>query len=420
MKNDTKNVVTPDSSTETPEWLLDLDKVGFVRRLFIARKWYGGDWWFVAISSVLLVFIILVGIFPQWFAPYDPSAEVGPSLLAPGDTPSAYILVAPIETGNITVRDIGDKTNNIGYIIGSPASQALREVTDELNASAPEGVRYQPRQNRFETLEEGLDALAAGEIDGFVVAPDVLGDALDNYPTLQVANTLREEDAKGFVMGTNQIGQDVFSRIIWGTRIALIVGLSSALVSLVVGVPLGLISGFAGGALDRVLTVIMDSLYSFPGLILAISIAAVLGAGIGNIIVSIAVLYIPTYFRIVRGQTLSVKKELYVEAARSLGTTWSKILTKYILPNVIPSVVIIFSVNVGDAILTEAGLSFLGFGLPPNTPDWGIDLARGQDYVRRAWWLITYPGLMVTMVTLSFSMLGESLSEILNPKLTER
>ncbi len=420
MKNDTKNVVTPDSSTETPEWLLDLDKVGFVRRLFIARKWYGGDWWFVAISSVLLVFIILVGIFPQWFAPYDPSAEVGPSLLAPGDTPSAYILVAPIESGNITVRDIGDKTNNIGYIIGSPASQALREVTDELNASAPEGVRYQPRQNRFETLEEGLDALAAGEIDGFVVAPDVLGDALDNYPTLQVANTLREEDAKGFVMGTNQIGQDVFSRIIWGTRIALIVGLSSALVSLVVGVPLGLISGFAGGALDRVLTVIMDSLYSFPGLILAISIAAVLGAGIGNIIVSIAVLYIPTYFRIVRGQTLSVKKELYVEAARSLGTTWSKILTKYILPNVIPSVVIIFSVNVGDAILTEAGLSFLGFGLPPNTPDWGIDLARGQDYVRRAWWLITYPGLMVTMVTLSFSMLGESLSEILNPKLTER
>ena len=420
MKNDTKNVVNSNSSTETPEWLLDLDKVGFVRRLFIARKWYGGDWWFVTISAVLLVFIIIVGIFPQWFAPYDPSAEVGPSLLAPGQTPSAYVLVAPIEAGNITVKDIGEKTNNIGYIIGSPASQALREVTDELNDSAPEGVRYQPRQNRFETLEEGLDALAAGEIDGFVVAPDVLGDILDNYPTLQVANTLREEESKGFVMGTNQIGQDVFSRIIWGTRIALIVGLSSALVSLVIGVPLGLISGFTGGALDRVLTVIMDSLYSFPGLILAISIAAVLGAGIGNIIVSIAVLYIPTYFRIVRGQTLSVKKELYVEAARSLGTTWSKILTKYIFPNVIPSVVIIFSVNVGDAILTEAGLSFLGFGLPPNTPDWGIDLARGQDYVRRAWWLISYPGLMVSIVTLSFSMLGESLSEILNPKLTDR
>ena len=420
MKNESENITPPASEPETPDWLLDLDKVGFVRRLFLARKWYGGDWWFVAVSAVLLLFIIIVGVFPQWFAPYDPSAEVGPSLLAPGQKPSSYVLVAPIEAGNITIKDIGDRSNNIGFIIGSPASQALREATDELNESAPEGVRYQPRQMRYETLEEGLDALVAGEIDGFVAAPDILEGTLENYSTLQIANTLREEDTKGFIMGTNQIGQDVFSRIIWGTRIALIVGLSSALVSLVIGVPLGLISGFAGGPLDRILTLIMDSLYSFPGLILAISIAAVLGAGIGNIIVSIAVLYIPTYYRIVRGQTLSVKKELYVEAARSLGTSWTQILIKYIFPNVIPSVVIIFSVNVGDAILTEAGLSFLGFGLPPNTPDWGIDLARGQDYVRRAWWLITYPGLMVTLVTLSFSMLGESLSEILNPKLTDR
>jgi peptide/nickel transport system permease protein len=420
MENKVDDIEIPEISDETPEWLLDLDKVGFVRRLFLARKWYGGDWWFVVVSAVLLIFFILVGVFPNWFAPYDPSAEVGPSLLPPGQPPSSYVLVAPVTSGNITVQDIGDKSNNIGFIIGSPASQALREVVDELNLDAPEGVRYQPRQKRYETLEEGLTALQAGEIDGFVVAPDVLGESLSGFPDLQVANTLRGETSRGFAFGTNQIGQDVFSRIIWGTRIALIVGLSSALVSLVIGVPLGLISGFVSGPFDRVMTVIMDSLYSFPGLILAIAIAAVLGAGIGNIIVSIAVLYIPTYYRIVRGQTLSVKKELYVEAAHSLGTPWLKILTRYIFPNVIPSIVIIFSINVGDAILTEAGLSFLGFGLPPNTPDWGIDLARGQDYVRRAWWLITYPGLMVTMVTLSFSMLGESLSEILNPKLSDR
>jgi len=163
----------------------------------------------------------------------------------------------------------------------------------------------------------------------------------------------------------------------------------------------------------------MDSLYSFPGIILALSIAAVLGAGIGNIIVAIAVVYVPTYFRIVRGQTLSIKEELYVDAARSLGHRPIEILTRYIFPNVIPSVVIIFSVNVADAILTEAGLSFLGLGLPPDTPDWGIDLARGQDYLRRAWWLITCPGLMVGLVTVSFSMLGESLSVFLNPRLSE-
>ncbi len=411
---------TTSTQEEVPEWLLDLDRVGFVRRLLFARKWYGGDWWFVLISGILLLFIIIVGIFPQWFAPYDPKVEVGPSLLPPGEAPPSFWLLTKSEGGEIELQDIADKTNNIGFIIGSAASQAMREAVDELNDTAPEGTRYQPRQQRFETLEEGLEALIAGEIDGFIASPEEIGSALDNYPSLQADKTLRERGEKGFVFGTNQIGQDVLSRIIWGTRIALIVGLSSAVVSLVVGVPLGLISGFVGGPFDRILTLLMDSIYSFPGLILAISIAAVLGAGIGNIIVSIAVLYVPTYFRIVRGQTLSVKKELYVEAARSLGTKWRDILTKYILPNVIPSVVIIFSVNVGDAILTEAGLSFLGFGLPPDTPDWGIDLARGQDYVRRAWWLITYPGLMVTLVTLSFSMLGESLSEILNPRLTER
>jgi peptide/nickel transport system permease protein len=209
------------------------------------------------------------------------------------------------------------------------------------------------------------------------------------------------------------------SRIIWGTRIALIVGLSSALVAIVVGVPLGLISGFVGGSFDRVMTLLMDSVYAFPGLILALSIAAILGPGIGNIIVAIAVVYVPTYFRIVRGQTLAVKEELYVEAARSLGASPFSILWQYIFPNVISSVVIILSVNVADAILTEAALSFLGLGLPPDIPDWGIDLARGQDYLRRAWWLVTFPALMVSMVTLSFSMLGESLSEILNPRLAE-
>jgi len=421
MREDMKREKKHTSSTEkVPDWMLDLDRVGFVRKLFLARKWYGGDWWFVVISGLMLVFIIIIGVFPQWFAPYDPRAEVGPSLLKPGQAPSEYVLVSQIERGDISLVDIADKTTNIGFIIGSPASQALREAVTELNDEAPEGVRYQPRQRRYDTLEESLAALDAGEIDGFVVAPDTLGDALNDFPNLQIAGTLREEGNKGFIMGTNQIGQDVFSRIIWGTRIALIVGISSALASFLVGVPLGLFSGFIGGTIDRLLTLLMDSLYSFPGLILAISIAAVLGAGIGNIIASIAVLYIPTYFRIVRGQTLQVKEELYVEAARSLGSTWFTILRKYIFPNVIPSVVIIFSVNVGDAILTEAGLSFLGFGLPPDTPDWGIDLARGQDYLRRAWWLITYPGLMVSLVTLSFSMLGESLSEILNPRLADR
>jgi peptide/nickel transport system permease protein len=332
------------------------------------------------------------------------------------------VLIVPRGSGILSLREIGTRDDKIGYLIGSPASQALREAIEELTKiDRAQGleVRYQPRPIRFERVEEGMAALEMGDINGFVIEFGLVEELLANFPAVENSGSLRAASESGFVLGTNQIGQDVLSRIIWGTRIALIVGLSSALVAVVIGVPLGLISGFIGGRLDRVLTLLMDSLYSFPGLILAISIAAVLGPGIGNIIVAIAVLYVPTYFRIVRGQTLSVKEELYIEAARSLGARASTILREYIFPNVIPSVVIIFSVNVADAILTEAGLSFLGLGLPPDTPDWGIDLARGQDYLRRAWWLITAPGVMVSLVTLAFSMLGESLSEILNPRLAE-
>jgi peptide/nickel transport system permease protein len=410
------------SDAEVPEWQLELDRVGFVRRMFLARKWYGGDWWFVVVSAILLLFIITVGVFPQWFAPYNPRAEVGPSLLPPGESPSEYILVARIEAGVTELMDVAGRDQNVGYVVGTPAAQALREALDELNAQAAEegtGIRYNPRPRRFNELTDALDALAAGEVNAVVTTPGSVEEILDGYTQLEIASPLRAAGDRGFVLGTNQIGQDVLSRVIWGTRIALFVGISSAVTALIIGVPLGLISGYVGGALDRVMTLLMDSLYSFPGLILAIAIAAVLGAGVGNIIISIAVLYVPTYYRIVRGQTLSAKEELYVEAARSLGARPFQIIKDYIFPNVIPSVVIIFSVNIADAILTEAGLSFLGFGIPPDTPDWGIDLARGQNYLRRAWWLITFPGAMVTLVTFSFSMLGESLSEILNPRLSE-
>lgn len=422
-QNDQPPLAANSDPKTVPQWQLDLDQVGFVRRLFLARKWYGGDWWFVLVSAILLLFVIIVGAFPGLFAPHDPKAEVGPSLLAPGEVPAAFVLVVQQGSGVESLKDVGTAANTLGYVVGSPASQALREALDTLNKSEEAiaaGTRYQPRPRRYQSLEEGLTDLNAGNLDGFIATPDEIEGLLGQYPNvLALEGGLVEAKTKGFVLGTNQIGQDILSRIIWGTRIALIVGLSSAIVAFIIGVPLGLISGFISGPIDRVLTLLMDSLYSFPGLILAISIAAVLGPGIGNIIISIAVLYIPTYFRIVRGQTLSVKQELYIEAARSLGTRPWDILWKYIFPNVIPSVVIIFSVNVADAILTEAGLSFLGLGLPPDTPDWGIDLSRGKDYLQRAWWLITFPGLMVTLVTLAFSMLGESLSEILNPRLAE-
>lgn len=403
------------------QWESDLERVGLVRRLLRARRWYGADWWFVALSGVLLLFVFSLAIFPGFYAPYNPRAEVGAGLLAPGEQPPSFVLVG--HSGGVsTLDDLAGEDVRIGVVAGSQATSVVREVSEarqaELNAQGQD-VRLSPRPQRYDDIEAALEALSAGDVPAVIGMAAEIEPLLADHPDLALGETLSGAIQKPFVLGTNNIGQDMFSRIIWGTRIALLVGFSAAVFALVLGVPLGLVAGFWPGRLERLLTLFMDSLYSFPGLILAIAIAAVLGPGIPNVILAIATLYVPTYYRIVRGQTLAVKEELYVEAARSLGAKPVSILTRYILPNVIPSLVVIFSVNVADAILTEAGLAFLGLGLPPDTPDWGIDLAAGQDYMRQAWWIITFPGLMVLIVTLGFSMLGESLSEILNPKLAE-
>lgn len=223
------------------------------------------------------------------------------------------------------------------------------------------------------------------------------------------------------LMGTDNLQRDVWSRIVHGSRTILRVAVLAALISSVVGITLGLISGFSGGIFDRVLSLIMDSVYSFPGLILAIAFAAMLGPGVINITVSVSVIYIPTYFRLVRGQTLSIKEELYVEAAKAIGASGSTILWQYIFPNVIATTVVVFTLNVADAIMIEAALTYLGLGLPPSIVDWGMDLSMGKKFLPSGqWWLITFPGAMITLLALGFTMLGEGLAEILNPRLLER
>lgn len=404
------------------QWRAELEEVGFVRRLIRARRWYGADWWFSVISAVLLLFIFSLAFFPSLYAPYDPRAEVGPGLLAPGVQPPPVVLVGRVGVAP-TLDDLAGPDTRIGSVVGSQAAQVLRDAAsvrqEQLRSQGQEGVVLRPRPLRYDDMAAALQGLADGEVPIVVGLSSEIEPLLDDHPGLTIGQMLSSTIQESFTFGTNQIGQDILSRVIWGTRIALIVAFSAAVFALVIGVPLGMVAGFWSGRIERALTLVMDSLYSFPGLILAIAIAAVLGPGIMNVIVAIATLYVPTYYRIVRGQTLSIKQALYVEAARSLGASPFSILWRYIFPNVIPSLMVIFSVNVADAILTEAGLAFLGLGLPPDTPDWGIDLAAGQNYLRQAWWMITFPGAMVTLVTLAFSMLGESLSEILNPRLAE-
>ncbi len=221
-----------------------------------------------------------------------------------------------------------------------------------------------------------------------------------------------------FPMGTDDLGRDMLSRIIAGGGIMLQVALVSVAICAIVGVPLGLFSSHTGGAIDKFFSLIMDSVYAFPGIILAIAFSLVLGRGVINMALSIAVVYVPSYFRVIRSQVLSIKELPYVEAANSIGAKKRTILRRYILPNVLPSIVVVATVNFADAILTAAGLTFIGLGVPATVPDWGWDLTNGRRLLPSgSWWVITFPGIMIILLALGFSLMGEGLSELLNPRL---
>ena len=221
-----------------------------------------------------------------------------------------------------------------------------------------------------------------------------------------------------FPFGTDQYGRDLLSRTIWGGRFILLVAVTAVLICMAVGLPIGLISAYNGGNLDRSVALVMDSIYAFPSLVLAIMIISVFGVSIINESLAIAVVYIPTYFRVVRSQVLAIKEMPYVDAAKSVGASGPSILLKYILPNVISSTVVVATVNFADSILTTAGLDFIGLGLPVTLPDWGIDLTYGrQSLPSGAWWTIFFSGLMILLAALGFSLISEGYAERTNPKL---
>ncbi len=365
-------------------------------RLLRGAYWYGAEWYWTVTGAVILAIIILVTIFAPVLSPYDPITTVGGPFERPGG--GEVVLLTP-------------KTSGISARAGL-AVAVYYNTTASVVAEA-EGMTPRP----YQVNKDLFAKVRAGEAQAVLISAREAPQALQENPDfVQVG----EPFGPRFLLGTDNLGRDILSRLIWGARAVLAVAILSALFSAAIGVPLGLLSGFFGGGFDRVLSLIMDSVYSFPGLILAIAVAAVLGTGVINIAIAISVVYIPTYFRMTRSQVLSIKEELYVEAARALGARQREVLGMYIFPNVVPTLVVVFSLNVADAILTEAGLAFLGLGLQPPTPDWGFDLNKGKAYLPRGyWWPITFPGLMITLVALGFSLLGEGLGEILNPRLTE-
>jgi peptide/nickel transport system permease protein len=219
--------------------------------------------------------------------------------------------------------------------------------------------------------------------------------------------------------GTDLQGHDVFSRTIAGAGVAWQVTSTSTIISLAIGVPLGMLSGYKGGWLDRGLVFLMDALYTLPSLLLSLTIAFVVGAGVWNAAIALSVAYIPQYFRVIRNQTVSTKTEVYIEAAQAIGADTKTILIKYLAPNVIQSLPAIFTLNAADAILTIAGLGFLGLGIPEDVPEWGHDLKQALDALstgENVWWTTVFPGLAITFMAIGLSLVGEGLTQKFSSK----
>ncbi|SJM32655.1 ABC transporter permease [Mesorhizobium delmotii] len=220
-----------------------------------------------------------------------------------------------------------------------------------------------------------------------------------------------------FLLGTDQLGRDMFSRVIMGGRIPLLVAFASLGSSLAVGLVLGLIAGFGPRWLDNLLLLLFDTIRSFPGIIFALAMIALLGPSLASVILVISITSMPIYARVVRTQTEALRSSEYVAAERSMGAGTTRILAVHILPNVIGPLLILVSMDVPAVIAVEAGLSFLGMGVRPPTPDWGAILNDGFNYIDRTPWLVVAGGIPIVLATLGFTFLGEALRDIFDPKL---
>jgi peptide/nickel transport system permease protein len=220
-----------------------------------------------------------------------------------------------------------------------------------------------------------------------------------------------------FVLGSDQFGRDVASRVLHGARVSLLVGVISVSIAVGLGAPLGLVSGYYGGRLDALIMRVMDVMLAFPGILLALAIVSVLSPGLGNVMIAVGLSAVPGYARLVRATVLSAREHLYVEAARALGGRDGGILVRDILPNVVAPLIVTATLGLGGAILSAAALSFLGLGSQPPQPEWGRMLSEGRDYLREAWWISTFPGLGILLTVLAMNLVGDGLRDVLDPRL---
>lgn len=286
-----------------------------------------------------------------------------------------------------------------------PATAASAPVSAATTAAATWGKRG------WRVLRRDKKALFGLVVLGLFTVAAIFAPWVAPYdPKAQDFEMLQPPSAQ-HPLGTDDLGRDLFSRIVYGARISLFVGVVTVLLALVVGVALGLVAGYYGGWLDHLIMRYIDLQWAFPNFLIAVYLVAVFGTGLENVIVAISLAFVDDFARIARGMVLAIREEEYVAAARAVGASDGRILWRHVLPNALAPLLVQATVSVSYAILAEAGLSFLGLGVKPTTPTWGLILSDARTFISRAWWLGVFPGLAIMLTVLSINFLGDALRD---------
>lgn len=289
-----------------------------------------------------------------------------------------------------------------------PDSNRLEQLEEERRATT--GSRFWRR------LRSERKALVGALFVAALIVVAILGPMIAPHDPDADDFMLFESPSMDHPFGTDSFGRDLFSRIVVGARTSVTIGFAAAAVAMVIGVALGLLAGYYGGWIDTVISRCIDLLWAFPVIILTVGLVAVFGAGARNVVIAIAIAYIDDFARVVRAKVLSLREEDYTLAARAVGASDRRIMFRHILPNSAAPIIVQATFAVGLGILAESGLSFLGLGVNPTTPTWGLSLNEGRDFVRQAWWISVFPGLAIVFTVLALNLFGDGLRDALDPK----
>jgi peptide/nickel transport system permease protein len=269
----------------------------------------------------------------------------------------------------------------------------------------------------FNRLRRNRAAVLGGIVVGLVALLALMAPLVAPFDPIKVnASEALQGPSLSHPFGTDQFGRDIFTRVLYGGQLSLRIGLVSVGIASLFGVSLGLLAGYFGGWVGSIIMRLVDMLLAFPGILLALAVVAILGPSLINVMIAVGIANIPQYTRLVRASVLSIKSSVYVEAARVIGCGDSRIMVQHILPNALASVIVMATLGVAGAILTGAGLSFLGLGVQPPTPEWGAMLSGGRDHLRNSWWITTFPGIAIMVTVLAINLLGDGLRDALDPR----